>query len=81
MVDWMYMDLHALISSGTYVAIFILMLANGVVNFPSSQILYLVVGYFVSTGNLMFMWAVIAGGLGNTIGNITNALTKPFHRA
>ncbi len=81
MVDWMYMDLHALISSGTSVAIFILMLANGVVNFPSSQILYLVVGYFVSTGNLMFMWAVIAGGLGNTIGNIiTYLLVKKYER-
>ena len=81
MVDWVYMDLHALISSGTYVAIFILMLANGVFNFPSSQILYLIVGYFVSTGNLIFAWAVIAGGLGNTIGNIiTYLLVKKYER-
>lgn len=65
------MDIHSLILSGSYVAIFVLMIANGMVNFPSSQILYLIVGYFVSTGNLVFAGAVAAGALGNTIGNIS----------
>jgi len=75
------MDLHALISSGSYAAIFLLMIANGVINFPSSQILYLVVGYFVATGNLDFSQAVIAGALGNTIGNIiTFLLIKKYER-
>lgn len=74
-------DFHALILSGSYVAIFLLMLANGVINFPSSQILYLIVGYFVSTGNLLFAGAVIAGALGNTIGNfITYTLIKKYER-
>jgi membrane protein DedA with SNARE-associated domain len=63
------MDLHLLISSGSYAAIFVLMVANGIVNFPSSQILYLIVGYFVSTDNLVFATAMLAGALGNTIGN------------
>lgn len=73
------MDLHFLISSGSYAAIFVLMVANGIVNFPSSQILYLVVGYFVSTGNLVFATAVLAGALGNTIGNfVTYSLIKKY---
>lgn len=75
------MDIHALILSGSYVAIFIMMLTNGVINFPSSQILYLIVGYFVSTGNLLFAGAVLAGALGNTIGNfITYSLIKKYER-
>ncbi len=75
------MDLHSLISSGSYLAIFILMIANGIVNFPSSQILYLIVGYFVSTGDLTFTGALIAGALGNTIGNtITYMLVKKYDK-
>lgn len=75
------MDIHTLISTGSYAAIFFLMIANGVVNFPSSQILYLIVGYFVSTGNLLFLWAVVAGGTGNAIGNvITYTLVKKYER-
>lgn len=75
------MDFHSLILSGSYVAIFLLMLANGIINFPSSQILYLVVGYFVSTGNLIFAGAVFAGAIGNTIGNIiTYTLIKKYER-
>ncbi len=46
------------------------MIANGIVNFPSSQILYLIVGYFVSIGKLSFIPAIIAGTIGNTMGNI-----------
>lgn len=45
------------------------MILNGIINFPSSQILYLVAGYFVSTNNLLFIPALVAGALGNTIGN------------
>lgn len=75
------MDLHGIISTGSYAAIFLLMLANGICNFPSSQLLYLIVGYFVSTGNIMFASAVLAGGLGNTIGNIiTYSLVKKYER-
>lgn len=68
------MDLHELISSGTYISIFVLMVANGIVNFPSSQVLYLVVGYFVSRGDISFLGAVLSGGIGNTIGNIATLL-------
>lgn len=81
----MLMDLHHLISTFSYIAIFILMLSNGVANFPSSQLLYLIVGYYVSTGSLLFIPSVVAGALGNSIGNIITFLLvkkydKPFAR-
>lgn len=68
------MDLHELILSGTYASIFLLMIANGVINFPSSQVLYLLVGYFVSRGDVSFAGAVASGAVGNTIGNIITLL-------
>jgi membrane protein DedA with SNARE-associated domain len=46
------------------------MIANGAVNFPSSQFLYVICGYFVSTSSLLFLPTIIIGALGNTIGNI-----------
>lgn len=53
-----------------YLGIFLLMIANGVVSFPSSQVLYILCGYFVFTGHLNVALVVLAGTLGNTIGNI-----------
>lgn len=64
------MNLDFIIANFSYIGIFVLMLANGIVNFPSSQILYVIVGYFVGTGALSFSGSVIAGGLGNAIGNV-----------
>jgi membrane protein DedA with SNARE-associated domain len=55
------------------------MTLNGVLNFPSSQILYLICGYFVGTGTLSFTPTVIVGALGNTLGNIiTFLLVKKY---
>lgn len=68
------MDLHFYITHFSYIAIFILMITNGLVNFPSSQFLYVICGYFISTGSLLFIPTVIAGALGNTIGNIATFL-------
>ena len=77
--------LHSFISTGSYVAIFILMLTNGLANFPSSQFLYVICGYFISTGSLLFIPTIIAGALGNATGNIITFLLvkkyeKPFAR-
>ena len=73
------MDLHYLISSFSYAAIFVLMITNGGLNFPSSQVLYLIAGYFVGAGSLFFIPTVIVGALGNTIGNvITFLLVKKY---
>ena len=52
-----------------YVGIFGLMILNGVFSFPSSQILYIISGYFVFTGSLSLMLVSVVGALGNTIGN------------
>jgi membrane-associated protein len=57
------------------------MLTNGAVNFPSSQFLYVICGYFISTGALLFIPTIVAGALGNTFGNIlTFLLVKKYDR-
>ncbi len=53
-----------------YLGIFLLMISNGAITFPSSQVLYIITGYFIFTGNLNLVLVIIAGTLGNTIGNI-----------
>lgn len=76
------MDIHQILLSFSYVGIFALMVSNGILNFPSSQILYLVAGYFVGTGSLLFIPTLIAGAIGNTIGNtITFLLIKKYDHA
>ena len=75
------LDLHTLIFSGSYLAIFFLMITNGIANIPSSQILYIIAGYFISTGNLLFIPTIIFGAVGNTIGNIiTFLLVKKYEK-
>jgi membrane protein DedA with SNARE-associated domain len=64
------MDIEALILAGSYGAIFLLMIANGAISFPSSQILYIAVGYFVAQGTIAWIPALLLGAIGNTIGNI-----------
>lgn len=64
------MDIETIILATSYVGIFILMVSNGFISFPSSQILYIIVGYFISTSTLLFLPASIVGAIGNTIGNI-----------
>lgn len=53
-----------------YAGIFLLMIPNGIFGFPSSQILYIICGYFIFTGDLSIAFVVLAGAIGNTIGNI-----------
>ncbi|MEN9880837.1 MAG: hypothetical protein RLZZ308_20 [Candidatus Parcubacteria bacterium] len=77
------MQLDTLISDFSYLGIFLLMIANGAINFPSSQFLYIICGYLVGKGTLSFVPTIIAGALGNTIGNILTFLLvkkydKPF---
>jgi membrane protein DedA with SNARE-associated domain len=64
------MDTETIITSFSYVGIFMLMISNGFIGFPSSQILYIIAGYFVFTGALNLPLVIIAGALGNTVGNI-----------
>ncbi len=64
------MDIESLILAGSYGAIFFLMIANGAISFPSSQLLYIIVGYFVARGDITWIPAIILGALGNMIGNV-----------
>lgn len=63
-------DIESIVLGFSYLGIFGLMTLNGFVSFPSSQILYIIVGYFISTGTLGLLPASILGAAGNTIGNI-----------
>ena len=56
--------------SFSYLGIFALMISNGFISFPSSQILYIICGYFIFTGTLSLPIVVLFGVIGNTIGNI-----------
>jgi membrane protein DedA with SNARE-associated domain len=62
--------IETLVQGGSYLAIFFLMIANGAVSFPSSQVLYIIAGYFVAQGNLTLGLVALVGALGNTIGNV-----------
>ena len=53
-----------------YIGIFGLMISNGVITLPSSQLLYIITGYFIFTGELNLALVSLIGALGNTIGNI-----------
>lgn len=53
-----------------YAGIFLMMITNGIATFPSSQILYIICGYFISIGSLSWALVIFFGALGNTIGNI-----------
>jgi membrane protein DedA with SNARE-associated domain len=64
------MDIETIILGFSYAGIFALMIANGFLSFPSSQLLYIIVGYFIGTGTLALLPASLFGALGNMIGNI-----------
>lgn len=62
-----------------YLGIFTLMATNGVFSFPSSQILYIICGYLIFSGNLALSLVIITGALGNTLGNyILYLLTRRY---
>lgn len=66
----MLFDTESIIVALGYFGIFLLMISNGVITFPSSQLLYIICGYFVFTNNLSLAFVIFFGALGNTIGNI-----------
>lgn len=63
-------SIENIIASASYFGIFVLMIANGAVSFPSSQILYIIAGYFIAEGNLALIPVALVGALGNTVGNV-----------
>lgn len=64
------LDLELIVATSSYAGIFALMIANGFLSVPSSQVLYIIVGYFIGTGYLALIPAALMGALGNTLGNI-----------
>ncbi len=62
--------IESIITSASYFGIFVLMIANGAVSFPSSQILYIIAGYFVAQGDLAIIPVAVVGAAGNAIGNV-----------
>ncbi len=63
-------SIEQIIVASGYIGILLLMIANGAVSFPSSQILYIITGYFIFTGDLALALVLLFGTLGNTIGCI-----------
>ena len=63
------MTLEYIISTLSYLGIFLLLIANGFISFPSSQIIYIIAGYFAYTGNINIYYVILIGALGQTIGN------------
>ena len=62
--------IETIIAISGYAGIFILMIANGAISFPSSQVLYIIAGYFIARGDLLLVPVALVGALGNTVGNI-----------
>ncbi len=63
-------SIESIIASASYFGIFVLMIANGAVSFPSSQLLYIIAGYFTAQGELAVIPVALVGAAGNTVGNI-----------
>jgi len=63
------MTIESIIITLSYFGILLLMTSNGIVSFPSSQILYIICGYFIYIGDLSLSLVLISGVIGNTIGN------------
>ncbi len=64
------LSIETIIASASYFGIFILMITNGAVSFPSSQLLYIIAGYFIAQGDLAIIPVALVGAAGNTVGNI-----------
>lgn len=53
-----------------YITIFVTLFLNGLTNLPSSQIIYLTLGYLININSFNFYIAVLLGAFGNTVGNL-----------
>jgi len=63
------MSIEEIILNLSYLGILLLMTSNGFWAFPSSQILYIIAGYFAFTGELNLFSIILFGAIGHTIGN------------
>lgn len=69
-----FLNITELLTNATpsqiYSIIFTSLIANGLINIPSSQIIYLTLGYLININSFNFYWAILLGATGNTIGNL-----------
>ncbi len=63
------MNLETIILTLSYFGILLLMTSNGLISFPSSQLIYIISGYFAYQGNLNLIYVILIGALGQSIGN------------
>lgn len=54
-----------------YIGLFCLLFLNGLINIPSSQIVYLTFGYFLNTHSELAVLGIFFAAFGNTLGNFT----------
>lgn len=76
-------NIEMIITVAGYFGIFVLMISNGALSFPSSQVLYIITGYFIAQEKLLLLPVLFVGALGNTIGTIilyelARTYGKPF---
>ena len=64
------MSIEEIILTLSYFGIILLMTSNGFTSFPSSQLLYVICGYFVAQGDLNVFLVVLFGASGHALGNI-----------
>ncbi len=63
------MSLEQIIITLGYLGILLLMTTNGIFALPSSQLIYILAGYFAYNGNFSVTFVIIIGALGHSIGN------------
>jgi len=63
-------DLETLLIAFGYAGVFLFMITNGFITLPSSQLLYIIAGYFVAQGQFNLWLVALIGALGNTFGTI-----------
>jgi membrane protein DedA with SNARE-associated domain len=63
------MSIEQIILTLSYFGILILMISNGIIAIPSSQLIYIIAGYFAFTNDLNLALVILIGALGHSIGN------------
>ncbi|MFW6285710.1 MAG: DedA family protein [Nanoarchaeota archaeon] len=63
------MSIEQIIISSSYIGIFLLLILNGIFGFPSSQIIYIIAGWFAYSEDMNLLLIVLLGGIGHAIGN------------
>lgn len=64
------MNFEQILISLSYFGIFLLITCNGIISFPSSQIIYIIAGVFASKGDLNLLYIILVGGFANALGNV-----------